>query len=128
MAVICGAEDWSNVYNTNDTQKSYDIVENKLKNIIDTLAPLHKVIISEKHPVSNHALRSLENCRVTLYKKMKKSRTEKSIRDYKLIKKKIKTKVKSINKAEISKMLKNRNMKNVWQGTNTLCGRKTTWT
>ena len=85
----------------------------------------HKVVISEKHPVSNHALRSLENRRETLYKKMKRSKTDKSIQDYKLIKKKIRAKVKSIHSAEITKMLKNRSMKCVWQGVNTICGRKT---
>ena len=44
---------------------------------------------------------------------MKKRRTDKSIEDYKKVKKKIKFKVKPINKAEISKMFKNRNMKNL---------------
>ncbi len=56
---------------------------------------------------------------------MKKSKTAKSIQDYKLIKKKIRAKVKSIHSAEITKLLKNRNMKCVWQGVNTICGRKT---
>ena len=125
MSILCGAEDWSSVYSTVDVQEGYNIIENKLKNIIDILAPLRKVIISEKHPVSNHVLRSLENRRTTLYKKMKRSRTVKSIQDYKLIKKKIRSKVKSIHSAEITKMLKNRNMKCVWQGVNTICGRTT---
>ena len=125
MATLCGVEDWSSVYSTMDMQEGYNIVENKLRIIIDTIAPLRKVVISEKHPISNHALRSLENRRKTLYKKMKKSKTDKSIQDYKLIKKKIKTKVKSIHSAEITKMLKNRNMKCVWQAVNTICGRKT---
>ena len=51
--------------------------------------------------------------------------TDKSIQNYKTIKKKIRTKVKSIYSTEITKMLKNRNMKCVWQGVNTICGRKT---
>jgi hypothetical protein len=128
MSMLCEAEDWSSVYSTEDVQEGYNIIENKLTNIINTLAPFRKVVISEKHPVSNHALRSLENRRTTLYKKMKSSRTAKSIQDYKLIKKKIKAKVKSIHHAEITKMLKNRNMKCVWQGVNTICGRNTTHT
>ena len=33
--------------------------------------------------------------------------------------------VKSTYSTEIAKMLKNRNMKCVWQGVNTICGRKT---
>jgi hypothetical protein len=125
MTTLCSAEDWSSVYTTVDMQEGYDIVESKLLNIIDTLAPFRKIVISEKHPISNHALRSLENRRQTLYRKMKRSRTEKSIQKYKLIKKKIRTKVKSIYSTEITKMLKNRNMKCVWQGVNTICGRKT---
>jgi len=92
------------------------------------VAPLRKVVISEKHPISNHALRSLENRRQTLYKKMKKTRSDKSIEDYKKIKKKIKSKVKLVRKDVISKMLKNRNMKNLWHGVNTICGRKTSQT
>ena len=125
MSTLCEAEDWSSVYSTMDVQEGYDIIESKLTNIINTLAPLRKVVISEKHPISNHALRSLENRRTTLYKKMKKARTVKSIQHYKLIKKKIRAKVKSIHSAEITKMLKNRSMKCVWQGVNTICGRKT---
>jgi len=125
MSILCEAEDWSSVYSTVNVQEGYNIIENKLTNIINTLAPLRKVVISEKHPISNHALRSLENRRTTLYKKMKRSRTEKSIQDYILIKKKIRAKVKSIQTAEITKMLKNRNMKCVWQGVNTICGRST---
>ena len=125
MSTLCEAEDWSSVYSTMDVQGGYDIIESKLTNIINTLAPLRKVVISEKHPISNHALRSLENRRTTLYKKMKKARTVKSIQHYKLIKKKIRAKVKSIHSAEITKMLKNRSMKCVWQGVNTICGRKT---
>ena len=125
MSILCESEDWSSVYSTVDVQEGYNIIENKLINIINTLAPLRKVVISEKHPISNHALRSLENRRTTLYKKMKKSKTEKSIQDYKLIKKKIRAKVKSIHSAEINKLLKNRNTKCVWQGVNTICGRKT---
>ncbi len=125
MAFLCEVEDWSSVYRTEDMQEGYDIVETKLTNIINTLAPLRKVVVSEKHPISNHALRSLENRRTTLYKKMKRSRSAKSIQDYKAIKKKIKTKVKSIHCAEITKLLKNRNMKCVWQGVNTICGRNT---
>jgi len=125
MSILCGAEDWSSIYSTVDVQEGYNIIENKLLNIIDTLAPLRKVVISEKNPISNHALRSLENRRTTLYKRMKRSKTDKSIQDYKLIKKKIRTKVKSIHSAEIAKLLKNRNMKCVWQGVNTICGRKT---
>jgi len=110
MSILCEAEDWSSVYSTVNVQEGYNIIENKLTNIINTLAPLRKVVISEKHPISNHALRSLENRRTTLYKKMKRSRTEKSIQDYILIKKKIRAKVKSIQTAEITKMLKNRNI------------------
>ena len=125
MATLCSAEDWSSVYNTTDVQEGYNIVESKLLNIINTLAPYRKIVISEKHPISNHALRSLENRRQTLYRKMKKSMTDKSIQNYKTIKKKIRTKVKSIYSTEITKMLKNRNMKCVWQGVNTICGRKT---
>jgi len=125
MSILCEAEDWSSIYSTVDVQEGYNIIENKLTNIINTLAPLRKVVISEKHPISNHALRSLENRRTTLYKKMKKSKTAKSIQDYKLIKKKIRAKVKSIHSAEITKLLKNRSMKCVWQGVNTICGRKT---
>jgi len=128
IATLCETEDWSDVYNTADTQECYNILEKKLTNIVNTVAPLRKVIICEKHPISNHALRSLENRRRTLYKRMKNSKTNKSIKDYKLIKKKIKTKVKDIYKAEISKMLKNRNMKNLWQGVNTICGRNTSQT
>ena len=56
---------------------------------------------------------------------MKRSKTDKSIQKYKLIKKKIRSKVKSIYSSEITKMLKNRDMKCVWQGVNTICGRKT---
>jgi hypothetical protein len=59
---------------------------------------------------------------------MKKRRSDKSIEDYKKIKKKIKSKVKSVKKDAISKMLKNRNSKNLWQGVNTICGRKTSQT
>ena len=51
-----------------------------------------------------------------------------SIEDYKKIKKKIKSKVKSVRKDVISKMLKNQNMKNLWHGVNTICGRKTSQT
>ena len=125
MATLCNAEDWSSVYRTTEVQEGYNIVESKLLKIINSLAPFRKIIISEKHPISNHALRSLENRRQTLYKKMKRSKTDSSIQNYKLIKKKIRTKVKSIYSAEITKMLKNRNMKCVWQGVNTICGRKT---
>jgi hypothetical protein len=128
MSVLCQAEDWSSVYSTVNIQEGYNIIENKLINIINFLAPMRKVVISEKHPVSNHTLRSLENRRTTLYKKMKRSRTAKSIQDYKDMKKKIKVKVKSIHHAEITKMLKNRSMKCVWQGVNTICGRNTTHT
>ena len=56
---------------------------------------------------------------------MKKARTDKSIEDYKKIKKKIKLKVKSANRDAVSKLLKDRNAKNLWQGVNTICGRKT---
>ncbi len=125
MSFLCQEEDWNSIYSTEDVQESYNILQNKLSNIINTLAPLRKVVITEKHPISNHALRTLENRRSTLYKKMKRSRSEKSIQDYKLIKKKIKAKVKSIHSAEITKMLKNRSMKCVWQGVNTICGRNT---
>ena len=125
MATLCCAEDWSSVYSSTDMQEGYNIVESKLLNIIDTLAPFRKIVISEKHPISNHALRSLENRRQTLYKKMKRSKTDKSIQNYKLIKNKIRAKVKSTYSIEITKMLKNRNMKCVWQGVNTICGRKT---
>ncbi len=59
---------------------------------------------------------------------MKIRKTNKSIEDYKKVKTKIKQKVKSIKKSEISKMFKNRNMKNLWQGVNTLCGKKTSQT
>ena len=93
MSILCGEEDWSNVYSTVDVQEGYDIIENKLKNINNTLAPMRKVVNSEKHPDSDHALRSLENRRTMLYKRMKRSRTKKSIQDYKLIKKKIRGKV-----------------------------------
>jgi len=125
MATLCSAEDWSSVYSTTDVQEGYNIVESKLLNIIDTLAPFRRIVISEKHPISNHALRSLENRRQTLYRKMKRTKTDQSIQKYKLIKKKIRSKVKSIYANEITKMLKNRNMKCVWQGVNTICGRKT---
>ena len=125
MAASCSAEDWSVVYSTTDMQEGYNIVESKLLSIIDTIAPFRRIVISEKHPISNHALRSLENRRQTLYKKMKRSKTDQSIQKYKLIKKKIRLKVKSIYSTEITKMLKNRNMKCVWQGVNTICGRKT---
>ena len=128
MALLCKNEDWSSVFIESDMQKSYNILEEKVKKIIDIVAPLRKVVISEKHPISNHALRSLENRRQTLYKKMKKTRSDKSIEDYKKIKKKIKSKVKLVRKDVISKMLKNRNMKNLWHGVNTICGRKTSQT
>jgi len=128
MAALCGNEDWSSVFNEPDIQKSYDILEYKIKKIIDTVAPLRKVVISEKHPISNHTLRSLENRRQTLYKRMKKTRSDKSIQDYKKIKKKIKSKIKSIKQDVITKMLKNRNSKNLWHGVNTICGRKTSQT
>jgi hypothetical protein len=59
---------------------------------------------------------------------MKKTRSDKSIEDYKKIKKKIKSKVKSVRKYVISKMFKNRNMKNMWHGVNTICGQKTSQT
>ncbi len=92
------------------------------------MAPLRKVVISEKHPISNHTLRSLENRRQTLYKRMKKTRSDKSIQDYKKIKKKIKSTIKSIKQDVITKMLKNWNYKNLWHGVNTICGRKTSQT
>ena len=120
IAALCSREDWSSIFNESNLQTSYDILEAKVKKIIDTVAPLRKIVICEKHPISNHTLRSLENRRRTLYKKMKKTKTSKSIEAYKNIKKKIKSKVKTINKDEISKLLKNRNMKNLWQGVNTL--------
>jgi len=41
-----------------DVQEGYNINERKLTNIINTIAPLQKVVISEKHPISNHVLRS----------------------------------------------------------------------
>jgi hypothetical protein len=81
ILIICEAEDWSSIYSTVGVQEGYNIIENKLTNIINTLAPLRKVVISEKHPISNHALRSLENRRTTLFKKMKKSKAAKSIQD-----------------------------------------------
>jgi len=89
MSILCVTEDWSSIYSTVYVQEGYNIIENKLTNIINTLAQLQKVVISGKHPISNHALRSLENQQTALYKKMKKSKTEKSKEDYKLIKKKI---------------------------------------
>jgi hypothetical protein len=79
MAALCSKEDWGSVFNESDVQKSYNILEYKVKKIIDIVAPLRKVIISEKHPISNHALRSLENRRQTLYKRMKKRKSDKSI-------------------------------------------------
>jgi len=111
MAELCRLEDWSQVFQEPELQKSYDIFESKLKHIINLVAPLRKIIVSEKHPISNHSLRSLENRRKTLYKKMKMIKSNKSIEDYKKIKKKIKVKVKSIHKTEVMKLLKNRNMK-----------------
>jgi len=128
MSFVCSNEDWSTVFNETDIQKCYNTVEQKLQEVINTVAPLRKVIISEKHPISNHTLRSLENRRRTLYKKMKRAKSEKSIRDYKLIKLKIKTKVKTLRKTEITKLLKNRNMRNLWQGVNTICGRNSVHT
>jgi hypothetical protein len=128
MAALCINEDWSSIFNETDLQTSYNILEHKIKTIIDFAAPLRKIVICEKHPTSNHTLRSLENRRKTLYKKMKIRKTNKSIEDYKKVKTKIKQKVKSIKKSEISKMFKNRNMKNLWQGVNTLCGKKTSQT
>ena len=77
MTELCRNEDWSAVFYETDIQKSYNILESKVKKIIDIIAPLRKVIISEKHPISNHSLRSLENRCQTLYKKMKKARTDK---------------------------------------------------
>jgi len=125
MAALCRNEDWSSVFSKLNIQESYDILESKLQNIIDFAAPLRKIVICEKHPISNHSLRSLENRRRTLYKKMKNKKTSKSIEDYRKIKKKIKSKVKAVRRAEVSRMLKNRNMKNLWQGVNTICGRNT---
>ncbi len=49
MATLCGAEDWSGVYGTTDMQEGYNIVESKLLNIIDTIAPFRRIVISEKH-------------------------------------------------------------------------------
>jgi hypothetical protein len=63
-----------------------NIVKSKLLNIIDTIAPYRRIAISEKHPISNHALRSLENHQQTLHKNMKRSKTDQSIQ--KLIRKK----------------------------------------
>ena len=123
MAILCAAEDWSDVFREPNLQICYDILESKLHTIINSVAPMRKIIVCEKHTVSNHSLRSLEKRRQTLYSKMRKSKTEKSIEDYKKIKKKIKCKVKSITKMEVKKMLKSRSVKNVWQGVNTLCGR-----
>ena len=116
------------MFNKLDIQVGYNILEAKLQGIINIVAPLRKIVISEKHPISNHSLRSLENRRKTLYKKMKKSKTDKLIGDYKCIKKKIKSQVKMLRKTEVKKMLKNRDMKNVWQGVNTICGRNTSQT
>jgi hypothetical protein len=59
---------------------------------------------------------------------MKKTRSDKSIEDYKKIQKKIQSKLKSVKKDVISKMLKNRNMKNLWHGVKTICGWKTSQT
>ena len=126
MAELCRMEDWGHVFQEPDLQKSYDIFESKLKQIIDSVAPLRKILVCEKHPISNHSLRSLENRRKTLYKKMKKVKSSKSIEDYKKIKRKIKLKVKNNFKTEVTKLMKNRNMKNLWNGVNTICGRKST--
>ena len=48
--------------------------------------------------------------------KMKHSNTPYPIKNYKQMKKKIKMKVKVVHMAEISKMLKNRVSKNIWNG------------
>ena len=120
---MCENIDWSNVYNQTDTQLGYNLLESQVKEISNTVAPLWKVVISEQHPISNHTLRSLENCRNTLYMKMKKRKTSKAIEEYKLIKKKIKVKVQAVNKAETSKMFQKRTTKDIWKGVNTLCGR-----
>ena len=120
---LCRTEDWSAIFNEGDLQESYNLFEGKLQNIINSAAPMRKLIISEKHPITNHSLKSLENRRRTLYKKMKKRKTSATIQDYKKIKTKIKIKVKAINKLEVSRMLKSRNMKDLWRGVNTICGR-----
>ena len=120
---LCSCEDWSVIFNEEDLQKGYNTFETKLQTIIDRAAPMRKLIISEKHPIANHSLRSLENRRRTLYKKMKKRKTSETIQQYKKIKHKIKLKVKTINKTEVSRMLKSRNMKDLWRGVNTICGR-----
>jgi len=38
MSILCEAEDWSSIYSTVDVQEGYNIIENKLTNIINTLA------------------------------------------------------------------------------------------
>ena len=77
----CRNEDWSGIFNEPNLQSSYDILETKVKKIIDTTAPLRKVVICEKHPISNHTLRSLENRCRTLYKKMKRTKTSNSVEE-----------------------------------------------
>jgi hypothetical protein len=128
IAELCRSEDWGSIFSEGDLQESYNHFEDKLQNIINNVAPMRKLIISEKHPLTNHSLRSLENRRRTLYKKMKTRKTSETIQDYKKIKTKIKLKVKTINKTEVSRMLKSRNMKDLWRGVNTMCGRNATQT
>jgi hypothetical protein len=48
MASLCKNEDWSSVFIESDMKKSYNILEEKVKKIIDIVAPLRKVVISEK--------------------------------------------------------------------------------
>jgi hypothetical protein len=54
---------------------------------------------------------------------MKKSMENTVITEYKKLKKCIRQKVNSVRKEEITRLLKNRNAKNIWKGVNSICGR-----